>query len=169
MSGRTPHIRHNEAHFTFHATIWRSKSNKLVEMTNRSTPHFLKCGRLLSQPPRIYAPASTCYDRRTYVIHGVLGVQVVMAMTRVNTGSTSRYRRHEELSAVHARQVHTRSHPADIWHGHVQRCIEELGDRYVVYTAHAGKCIIYLFILTTYNFLGPRYLWNCKVLYFLHR
>jgi len=52
MDGRsTPHVRQSKAHFTFHATIRRStKHTKLVKMTNRLTPHFKKCGRLLSQP-----------------------------------------------------------------------------------------------------------------------
>jgi len=57
-----PHIRHNEAHFTLHATTWRSKRNKLAKTTNRSTPHFKKCGRLLvpNLPPlSIDAPVQT--------------------------------------------------------------------------------------------------------------
>ena len=35
--GPLPHIQHCKAHLTFHANTWRSKRNKLVEMTNRAT------------------------------------------------------------------------------------------------------------------------------------
>ena len=59
MGGRsTPHIRHSEAHFSFHATIWRSKRNKLVKMANRSTPPLFKMWETGLPPSiRIDAPA----------------------------------------------------------------------------------------------------------------
>jgi len=50
------HIRHSEAHFTFHPTISRSKCNKLVEITNLSTPTFTNVGDCSPNPLRIDAP-----------------------------------------------------------------------------------------------------------------
>jgi len=45
----SPHIRHSEAHFTFHASIWRSKRNKF--------PTFKNVGDCSPNPPRIDASA----------------------------------------------------------------------------------------------------------------
>jgi len=57
MDRWTPNTQHSEAHFTFHATIWRSKGNKLLEMINRSTPTFKNVqGDCSPNPPRIDAP-----------------------------------------------------------------------------------------------------------------
>jgi len=65
-----PHIRHSKAHLTFYANIWRSKRNKLVEMTNRSTPILKNVGDCSPNPPRIDAPVSSAF----WPAHSVLSL-----------------------------------------------------------------------------------------------